>query len=102
MFIQLLINNINLLLFQLFCISFPFSNDIFILLGNFSFCFIMSSLKNILLYLLFTSFNNSSSLSFKTFLIFVNIFEYLFLILLYFYQSFQILFLIHLFFVLNQ
>ena len=72
--IQLLINKGNVLLFQLFSISFPFSNDIFILFGNLSQYFIISSLKYNPLNLLSTSFNNSSSLSFNAFLNLVNIF----------------------------
>ena len=72
--IQLLINNGNVLLFQLFSISFPFSNDIFILFGNLWLSFIISSLIYNSLYFLSTSDNNSSSLSFNEFLNFVNIF----------------------------
>ena len=70
---QLLINKFNLSLFQLFSISFPFSNDIFILFGNLSQSFIIFSLKYNE-YLLSTSFNNSSSLSFKALLNLVNAF----------------------------
>ena len=42
---QLLIKKGNILLFQLFSISFPFSKDIFILIGNLSNSFITSSFK---------------------------------------------------------
>ena len=66
--IQLFINSGILLLFQLFSISFPFSNDIFILFGNLSHSFIIFSSKYNSLYLLSTSNNNSSSLLFKAFL----------------------------------
>ena len=44
-----------LLLFHSLFINFPFSNDIFILFGNFSLSLIISSLKNISLYSLSTS-----------------------------------------------
>ena len=71
---QLFINNGILLLSQLFSISFPFSNDIFILFGNLSYSFIISSFKYNSLYLLSTSNNNSSSLLFNAFLNLVNIF----------------------------
>ena len=55
-------------------ISFPSSKDIFTLLGNFSLFLIKSSLKYISLNLLSTSKKSWSSLSFKVFLILVNIF----------------------------
>ena len=71
---QLFINNGILLLSQLFSISFPFSNDIFILFDNLSHSFIISSFKYNSLYLLSTSNNNSSSLLFNAFLNLVNIF----------------------------
>jgi len=73
--IQSLINEFNLLLssFHSLSIIFPFSNDIFILFGNFSLFFIISSLQILLNYL--SIFNkSSSSLSFKAFLILVKIF----------------------------
>ena len=71
---QSLIKEFNLLLFHSLSIVFPFSNNIFVLLGNFSLSFIISSLQYILSNLLSISNNISSSLSFKQFLILVNIF----------------------------
>ena len=63
-----------MLSFHSLSINFPFSNDNFILFGNFSLSFIIFLFPNKLLNLLSTSNNNSSSLSFKTVLIFVKIF----------------------------
>jgi len=74
MLIQLFIKSGILLLFQLFSISFPFSNDIFILFGNLSHSFIIFSSKYNSLYLLSTSNNNSSSLFFNAPPNLVNIF----------------------------
>ena len=73
--IQLFIIELKLLFsFQSLSINFPFSNDNFILFGNFSLSFIMLSLPYKSLNLFSTSNNNSSSLSFKAVLIFVKIF----------------------------
>ena len=73
--IQSFISELNLLSsFHSLFISSPFSNDNLILFGNFYLSFIISSLLNILLYLLSTSNNNASSLSFKAVLIWVKIF----------------------------
>ena len=72
---QSFINEHNLLLsFQSLSINFPFSNDNFILFGNFSPSFIILSFPYISLYLLSISNNNTSSLSFNAVLIFVKIF----------------------------
>ena len=71
--IQSLINELKLFSFHSLFIIFPFSIDFFILFGNFSLSFIISSLKYILSYLLSLSDNNLSSFSFNTFLILVNI-----------------------------
>ena len=75
MLIQLFIIELNLLLsFHSLSKDFPFSIDNFILLGNFSLSFIIFSLPNKSLNLLSISNNNSSSLSLRIVLIFVNIF----------------------------
>ena len=72
---QSVISEINLLLSShALLIIFPFSNDFFILFGNFSVSLIISSLQYILLYWLSISNKSWSSLSFKIFLAFVNIF----------------------------
>ena len=71
-FMHSLIKNANLS--SLKSIFFPFSNDNFTLLGNFSHCLNIFSSKYILLNFLSTSDNNSSSLLFNSFLIFVNVF----------------------------
>ena len=72
---QSLINKLSLLLsFHSFSITFTFSIDIFILVDNFSLFLIISSLQYILSNCLSTSNKSSSSLSFKAFLILVNIF----------------------------
>ena len=70
---RLLINKFYLSLFQLFSISFPFYNDIFILFGNISQSFNIFSLKYNS-FLLSTYCNNSSSLTFKALLNLVNAF----------------------------
>ena len=72
---ELVINCPNLLLsFHSLFIDLHFSKDIFIFSGSFSPSLNISSLQKILLYWLSTSDNNSSSRSFKTVLIFVNVF----------------------------
>ena len=55
-------------------IFFPFPEDNFILLGNFSHCLNIFSSKYISLYFLSTSNKSSSSLLFISFLILVNVF----------------------------
>ena len=71
---QLFIIELNLLLsFHSLSDIFPFSNDNFILFGNFSLSFIIFSLQYKSLYFLSTSNNNSSSLSFKAVRILVKI-----------------------------
>ena len=73
--IQSLIKDFNSLLFShSLSINFPFSKDIFILFGNFSVSVNISSLKYNFSNSLSTSNKSSSSLLFKAFLIFVNIF----------------------------
>ena len=99
-FIQSLIIQFNSFSFQFLSRVFPFSNDFFILFGNFSLSLIKSSLKYKLLNLLSTSNKISSSLSFKIFLIFVNIFCILILNFLYFHLFYQIKSLNHLLIVL--
>ena len=68
--IQSLINELS----HSLSINFPLSNDIFILFGNFSLSFNISSFKYIFSNSLSTSNNNSSSLLLIPFLIFVNTF----------------------------
>ena len=73
--IQSLIKDfISLLLSHSLSINFPFSKDILILFGNFSVSINISSLKYNFSNSLSTSNKSSSSLLFKAFLIFVNIF----------------------------
>ena len=75
-FMHELINEFNLrfLSSHLFWINFPFSNEIFILFGNFSLFWIKSSLKYILSYSLSIVNKIWSSFSFNALLILVNIF----------------------------
>ena len=69
---QSLIIVFNLLLSHSFSIILPFSNNIFILLGNLSHSFNISSLKYLFSNCLSTSINNSSSLSLSAVLNLVN------------------------------
>jgi len=74
-FIQSLINELNLLLlFQSSSVNFPFYKNFFILFGNLILSSIISSLQKLSLYLLSISNNNASSLSFIAVLILVNTF----------------------------
>ena len=72
---QLLIIEFNFKLsFQSISLILPFSNTLLIFFGNFSHFFKRSSLKKNSSNFLSISVNKKSSLSFKEFLIFVNIF----------------------------
>ena len=85
-FKQSLINELNLFSSSTHSLSiiFPFSNEIFILLGNFSYSFIISSLTNKSLNSLSICNKRLSSFSLIAFLILVNTFCIFFLIVLYF------------------